>query len=145
MPDQLHQFNINYVPLEDRILLRINTLQGDEYRIWLTRRYTGILLERLAAQMEKHGGAPALAAQPAGAAVYTVGPAGTHQTIQAAINEALVFVNIGIWYPYGIYQPYPPYPYHYHYRNAGAATSMGGGGMRHRLGHGLAMDIGGCR
>ena len=61
MTDQLHQLNINYVPVEDRLMLRINTQGGDEFRIWLTRRYTSLLLELLNKEIDKFGGVPAVA------------------------------------------------------------------------------------
>jgi hypothetical protein len=35
---QIHQMSATYQPEQDRILLRINTREGDEMRIWLTRR-----------------------------------------------------------------------------------------------------------
>jgi len=62
MTDKLHQMNVTYDPREDRLLLRISTQQGDEFRIWLTRRYTGLLVKLLNKQMEKSGGAPTVAA-----------------------------------------------------------------------------------
>jgi hypothetical protein len=62
MTDPLHQINVSFVAREDRLLLRISTRGGDEYRIWLTRRYTRLLIDLLRKQMEKHGGAPTLAA-----------------------------------------------------------------------------------
>ena len=62
MTDKLHQMNITYVPKEDRLLLRISTLQGDEFRIWLTRRYTGLLFNVLNKHMERSGGVPTVAA-----------------------------------------------------------------------------------
>ena len=62
MTDKLHQMNVTYVPKEDRLLLRISTLQGDEFRAWLTRRYTGLLFNVLNKQMEKSGGVPTVAA-----------------------------------------------------------------------------------
>ena len=62
MTDKLHQLNITYVPKEDRLLLRVSTLQGDEFRVWLTRRYTGLLFNVLNKQMEKSGGVPTVAA-----------------------------------------------------------------------------------
>jgi len=40
---QLKQIQIRYIPLEDRLLLRINTADGDEFRFWLTRRYVLLL------------------------------------------------------------------------------------------------------
>jgi hypothetical protein len=61
MTDPLHQINVSYVAKEDRLLLRVSTRGGNEYRIWLTRRYTGLLRDVLRKQMEQHGGAPTLA------------------------------------------------------------------------------------
>ena len=60
--EQLHQMNITYHPGEDRLLLRISSRTGDEYRLWLTRRYTGLLVNLLRQEMVKSGGEPALAA-----------------------------------------------------------------------------------
>ena len=34
----IHQVNVSYVGEQDRVLLRINSVGGDEFRIWLTRR-----------------------------------------------------------------------------------------------------------
>lgn len=62
MTDKLHQMNITYVPTEDRLLLRISTMQGDEFRIWLTRRYTSLLFNVLNKRMERSGGLPTVAA-----------------------------------------------------------------------------------
>ena len=64
MTDQLHQLNINYVPVEDRLMLRMNTKAGDEYRVWLTRKFSGLLLELLNKEIDKHGGVPTLASTP---------------------------------------------------------------------------------
>ena len=61
MTDKLHQMNITYVPREDRLLLRISTQLGDEFRIWLTRRFTGLLSGVLNKYMDKSGGAPTVA------------------------------------------------------------------------------------
>lgn len=62
MADKLHQMNIVYNPKEDRLFLRISTMHGDEFRIWLTRRFTGLLYNVLNKRMEKSGGIPAVAA-----------------------------------------------------------------------------------
>ena len=35
---QIHQMSVTYLPEQDRILLRINTTEGEETRMWLTRR-----------------------------------------------------------------------------------------------------------
>jgi len=61
MSDHLHQINISYVPVEDRLMMRINTKQGIEYRVWLTRLFTGILTGLLTKEIDKHGGIPLLA------------------------------------------------------------------------------------
>jgi len=53
--------NVAYVAKEDRLLLRVSTRKGDEYRIWLTRRFTTMLLNVLDRRMEHFGGAPSLA------------------------------------------------------------------------------------
>jgi len=44
---QLHQFQLTYVPLQDRLLFRINTLEKQEFRFWLTRRYVKLLWQAL--------------------------------------------------------------------------------------------------
>jgi hypothetical protein len=62
MTSRLHQINVAYAAKEDRLLLRVTTSTGGEYRIWLTRRFTSLLLNVLHQQMEQHGGAPTLAA-----------------------------------------------------------------------------------
>jgi hypothetical protein len=56
MPNKLEQLNITYDPVQDRMLLKINTGESGEYRIWLTRRYTEILANLLVEMMEKEGG-----------------------------------------------------------------------------------------
>ena len=35
---QIHQMSVTYLPEQDRILMRINTTDGEEMRMWLTRR-----------------------------------------------------------------------------------------------------------
>lgn len=35
---QLHQINMGFEPLQDRLLLRVSTTDRLEYRLWLTRR-----------------------------------------------------------------------------------------------------------
>ena len=56
MADRLHQMNVNYSGKLDRLLLKVTTQNGDEFRIWLTRRYTGLLLNILNKEMDRHGG-----------------------------------------------------------------------------------------
>jgi len=61
MTEQLHQMNISYNPKEDRLLLRVSSRGGDEFRLWLTRRYTGMLINILKQEQAKFGGEPTLA------------------------------------------------------------------------------------
>lgn len=42
-PPRLEQFNAAYDATQDRILLRIRTSDGAEYRLWITRRYLSLL------------------------------------------------------------------------------------------------------
>ena len=42
-PPRLEQFNAAYDAMQDRILLRIRTSDGAEYRFWITRRYLILL------------------------------------------------------------------------------------------------------
>lgn len=46
----LKQLQLRYDPLEDRLALRVSTGDGQEFRFWLTRRYTTLLL----AVLDKH-------------------------------------------------------------------------------------------
>ena len=47
----LHQIQIKYDQVEDRLLLRLSSTEGDEFRFWLTRRFVerlwGMLLTML--------------------------------------------------------------------------------------------------
>lgn len=62
---QIHQLTVKYDAEEDRLLLRINTLDRRELRFWLTRRFTGLLMpvldKMLAQSPERLGPAPARA------------------------------------------------------------------------------------
>ncbi|MGE0384516.1 MAG: hypothetical protein AB7Q97_07265 [Gammaproteobacteria bacterium] len=40
---QIKQVQIAFVPLEDRLLLRLNTDAAEEFRLWITRRYARLL------------------------------------------------------------------------------------------------------
>jgi hypothetical protein len=37
---KIHQLNVQYLPEQDRLLARVNTSTGLEFRLWLTRRLT---------------------------------------------------------------------------------------------------------
>ena len=40
---QLHQIQVAFVPLHDRLLLRVSTGDRSKYRFWITRRYLKLL------------------------------------------------------------------------------------------------------
>ncbi len=59
MPDRLHQLHVEYAPAEDRVLLKINTTDKRELRLWLTRRVVTDFWNMLPALLEGRGGAKA--------------------------------------------------------------------------------------
>ncbi len=64
MTDQLHQINIAYIDKEDRLLMRATTRNGDEYRVWFTRRYAGLLMDIINKGINERGGMTTLASAP---------------------------------------------------------------------------------
>lgn len=65
---RLAQIQISFAPVEDRLLMRLNTDDGAEFRFWLTRRYVRILwpiLHQLALPDTPASGATSPAAQAA--------------------------------------------------------------------------------
>lgn len=48
----IKQFNVTYHPYEDRVILRFNTLDHSEFKFWLTRRVTHIILKSTAQLFE---------------------------------------------------------------------------------------------
>ena len=71
--DKLHQINVTYNGSEDRLLLRTTTKHRDEYRIWLTRRFTSLLLDMLVKAMDKYGGLASLGSNPKTKAMFKSG------------------------------------------------------------------------
>jgi hypothetical protein len=61
--NKLHQINMQYSNKEDRILLRTSTENNDEYLIWLTRRYTKLLIDLFEKEIEQRGGTTTLSSQ----------------------------------------------------------------------------------
>ena len=47
MPGSINQIQIAYSPEEDRILFRVNSMDRKEFRFWLTRRFTVLLVKVL--------------------------------------------------------------------------------------------------
>ena len=56
MTSPLHQISLSYSSEEDRLLLVITTQEREEYRVWLTRRYTSMLLGVIHKIIEEFGG-----------------------------------------------------------------------------------------
>lgn len=50
----IHQLNLSYLPVDDRLLLRVNTRQGTEFSIWLTRKFTLGLWNALQSCAQSH-------------------------------------------------------------------------------------------
>lgn len=46
-PGHLHQIEVAYSPLEDRMLLKIHTSDLSEFRFWMTRRFVKVLWDIL--------------------------------------------------------------------------------------------------
>ena len=65
--------NISYNPKEDRLLLKISSKNNDEYRLWLTRRYSGLLLKLFQDEIDKHGGEPRVASSDEAKKMYQNG------------------------------------------------------------------------
>lgn len=63
MTNALQQLNMIYVPEQDRLLFRISTTGDAEFRIWLTRRYSGLLLQAILDQIDRAGGYQELASR----------------------------------------------------------------------------------
>lgn len=47
MSSNLHQLELSFNPLEDRLVLKIYTTDLNEFRFWLTRRFTKLIWELL--------------------------------------------------------------------------------------------------
>lgn len=70
---KLQQINARYINTEDRILLRTSTSNNEEYLLWLTRRYTGLLLNSLTDAIEARGGTTSISNQSRTKALFKQG------------------------------------------------------------------------
>jgi hypothetical protein len=50
---QIKQLQVAYAPEHDRILMRINSAENQEVRVWLTRRMVRMLIPSLDEMMQK--------------------------------------------------------------------------------------------
>lgn len=50
---QLKQMQIVFVPVEDRLMFRVNTSNRQEFRFWMTRRYVSILWKAILDMLQK--------------------------------------------------------------------------------------------
>jgi len=48
----IHQMQMSFVPLQDRLLFRLSTTDQAEFRFWLTRRYVQLFWSALLQQLE---------------------------------------------------------------------------------------------
>jgi hypothetical protein len=59
MTGRLHQLHVEYEPAEDRILLKFNTMDRQELRFWLTRKFVKSFWDKLQALLASLGRASA--------------------------------------------------------------------------------------
>lgn len=59
MTGRLHQLHVEYAQAEDRILLKFNTMDRQELRFWLTRKFVKTFWDSLQALLESTGRAKA--------------------------------------------------------------------------------------
>ena len=59
MTGRLHQVHVEYEPAEDRILLKFNTMDRQELRLWLTRKFVKSFWDSLQKLLENLGRAGA--------------------------------------------------------------------------------------
>ncbi len=59
MTGRLHQLHVEYAPAEDRILLKFNTVDRQELRFWLTRKFVKSFWDQLQALLAGLGRASA--------------------------------------------------------------------------------------
>ena len=59
MSGKLHQVHVEYAPAEDRLLLKFNTVNREELRFWLTRKFVKTFWDALQKLLGDTGGAGA--------------------------------------------------------------------------------------
>lgn len=81
MSDAVQQIQCSYSAEQDRLLLELSTAKRSAYRIWLTRRFVGLLWQRLVGSLAK---APEVVVQKAPRAKRTVMAFQKEKAVQAA-------------------------------------------------------------
>jgi len=106
----LGQFDAGYNSAQDRILLRITNTAGEEYRLWLTRRFCLSLLGdfkvkvsayRLPAEGLEEGGVDSLVPVPDSAGAATVMQADIQQELVASRQDFGQVFRPGEQFPLG--------------------------------------------
>ena len=64
MTQSREQFHITYDATQDRLLFRVTGGSQGEFRVWLTRRYSELLLNVLVEIMDKNGGIRDISSSP---------------------------------------------------------------------------------
>jgi hypothetical protein len=53
MTQKIHQMQITFVPVQDRLMFRLNTTDRAEFKFWFTRRYVKLLWQALQKMLSK--------------------------------------------------------------------------------------------
>lgn len=96
LPSQLHQMQVKFEPLEDRLLFRLSTQNKYEYRFWFTRRYVKILWKALLTMLQ-NSGLPDYGTQQANDAVLSF----QHEQIVQGADFEKRFEDNDMHYPLG--------------------------------------------
>ena len=84
----LGQFDAGYNSAQDRILLRITNTAGEEYRLWLTRRFCLSMLGDFKVKVSAYRlPAEGVDESSAGSSVAVAGSAGAATVMQADIQQ----------------------------------------------------------
>jgi hypothetical protein len=87
--NKLNQINVQYSGKEDRILMRTSTDNNDEYLIWLTRRFTKLLIDILDKEIEKRGGTTSLGSKKETTKLFNEGAFEKPYAVEQAKNHPL--------------------------------------------------------
>ncbi|GAB6043808.1 hypothetical protein [Endothiovibrio diazotrophicus] len=86
----LHQLNLRYESAEDRLLLLIRTSEGNEIRVWLTRRFTRLLQQVLDSAVERMVDQVLAGRSPSPVAAAPASPATVELPVTAPLDRERV-------------------------------------------------------